>query len=101
MSFSRLILTFDILTYICHNASMQTIMRTTMRIEPNLKDQIQRLAQKQNMSMQALCNLALRQYLDDTNKKSAKKLVLHAKDLGAHLGTITRDDIYDEPSFSK
>ncbi len=99
MSFSRLELIFDILTYICHNVPMQTTARTTMRIEPNLKDQIQRLAQKQNMSMQALCNLALRQYIDVASKKRAKKIVFHSHDLGVPLDNLNRDDIYDDPKF--
>lgn len=75
------------------------IQRTTLRLEPNLKKQVLKLAAERNTTMQAICNLALRKYLKTTAQKKAEKIIFKTHDLGTQLDNLTRDDFYDDPVF--
>ncbi len=72
------------------------VQRTTLRLEPNLKKQVLALAAEQNTSMQAICNLALRNYLKTVAQKTATKILFKTHDLGTQLENLTRDDYYDD-----
>jgi len=77
---------------------MQTLIRTTLRLTPDLKKRAQSLAVEKNTTMQAICNVALREYLDAATKQKAKKIIFQAHNLGVDLDNLTRDDYYDEPT---
>lgn len=73
------------------------LVRTTLRIEENLKKSAQRKALDEDTTLQDMFNKALASYLQDQTKKKAKKLVIKSFDLGVALDNLTRSDYYPEP----
>ena len=75
------------------------LVRTTLRLDSNLKKSAEMLALKNDQSFQEVLNQALAQYLIKVAKNDAKKIVFHTHDFGAPIENLTRDDIYDEPGL--
>lgn len=76
------------------------LVRTTLRLDRDLKKTAEMLALKNDQSFQEVLNQALAQYLIKMAKNDAKTLFLPSHDLGTPLDNLTRDDFYDEPNFS-
>lgn len=72
------------------------LMRTTLRIEEDLKRIAEHKALEENTTLQEIFNKALESYLQTEAKKKAKKIVFKTHDLGVPLDNLTRDDIYDQ-----
>lgn len=72
-------------------------VRTTLRLRKDLKKQADDMAHAQETTLQAIFNKALENYLNQEDKKEAKKIVFKTHDLGVALDNLTRDDYYDEP----
>lgn len=71
------------------------LIRTTLRIEENLKKSAERKALDEDTTLQDIFNKALASYLQNQTKKKAKKIVFITHNLGEPLDNLTRDDIYD------
>lgn len=75
------------------------LIRTTLRLEKNLKKRADRKALEENMTLQAIFNRALEVYLDQQVKRNAKKIIFKTHNLGVALDNLTRDDFYPEPNI--
>lgn len=71
------------------------LVRTTLRIDENLKKIVERKALEEDTTFQQIFNKALTAYVKADSKKQAKKIVFKTFDLGVPLDNLTRDDIYD------
>ena len=58
------------------------------------------MALKEDTTLQAIFNKALENYLNQEDKKEAKKIVFKTHNLGVALDNLTRDDYYDEQGKS-
>lgn len=75
------------------------LVRTTLRIEQNLKKEADKLALEQDTTLQNIFNKALKTYLAKDAKKQAKKIVFKTHNLGVNLDNLTRDDFYPDPKI--
>jgi hypothetical protein len=75
------------------------MVRTTLRIEQDLKKRADLMAVKENTTFQTIVNRALRENLTNKAKGRAKILVIPKLDVGVPLDNLTRDDIYGEPKW--
>ena len=75
------------------------LVRTTLRIEKNLKKEADKLALEQDTTLQNIFNKALETYLAKDAKKQARKIVFKTHNLGINLDNLTRDDFYPEPKI--
>lgn len=73
------------------------LVRTTLRLEENLKKSAQRKALEEDTTLQDIFNKALESYLQNQAKDKARKIVFKAKDLGVPLDNLTRSDFYPDP----
>ncbi len=73
------------------------LIRTTIRLDQNLKKFAEQKALEENKSLQEILNRALESYLHETGKKEAKKFILKTHHLGKALDNLTRDDFYQDP----
>ena len=73
------------------------LVRTTLRINENLKKSAEQKALHMNMTLQEIFNKALAQYLEHDAQKQAKKIVFKTHDLGEPLDNLTRADYYPKP----
>ena len=73
------------------------LVRTTLRIEENLKKTAERKALQDDTTLQEIFNRALAQYINREAKKEAKELVFKTHHLGEALDNLTRDDFYPDP----
>jgi hypothetical protein len=73
------------------------LMRTTLRIEENLKRSAELMALEKDTTLQAIFNEALTSYLQKKAEKKAKKIVFRSHDLGVPLDNLTREDFYPKP----
>ena len=71
------------------------LVRTTLRIDENLKKIAQLKALEEDTTLQQIFNRALAAYVKADAKKKAKKIVFKTYHLGKKLDNLTRDDIYD------
>lgn len=71
------------------------LVRTTLRIDDNLKRIAQIKALEEDTTLQDIFNKALESYLRSQAKKEAKRIVFKTHNLGEPLDNLTRDDIYD------
>lgn len=80
---------------------VMTIVRTTLRLDENLKKEAQLYAVSNGVTLQEVFNTALRAHLKrQKNKQQKQKLLkLRPVDLGINLDNLTRDDIYGEPEI--
>lgn len=74
---------------------MKTI-RTTFRIEEQLKKEADKKAFDLNITLQKLFNDALRMLLKDLSKKKASRVVLFSKPVDKRIDNLTRDEIYED-----
>ncbi len=75
------------------------LVRTTVRLEKQLKKEAERTALDENTTLQDVLNRALRYYIQKKAVNKAKKIVFKSIDLGVPLDNLTRDDIYGEPEI--
>lgn len=73
------------------------LIRTTLRIEENLKKSAERKALDEDTTLQDIFNKALASYLQNQTKKKAKKIVFITHNLGTALDNLRRKDYYPEP----
>lgn len=72
-------------------------MRTTLRIEENLKRIAEQKALEEDTTLQAIFNEALESYLQKKAEKKAKKIVFKTHNLGVPLDNLTRENFYPKP----
>lgn len=70
------------------------LIRTTVRLNEQLKKSAERKALDDNKSLQEILNLALEKYLEREGGKEAKKIVFKTHNLGKPLDNLTRADFY-------
>jgi len=73
---------------------MRSLVRTTLRLEENLKNTAERIALEENITLQDIFNRALKIYLEKEHRKKAKKIVFKTHNLGEPLDNLTRVDYY-------
>jgi len=73
------------------------LIRTTLRIEENLKKTAEHKALQDDVTLQEIFNRALEEYLKNQAKKKAKKIVFKTYHLGKDLDNLTRSDYYPDP----
>lgn len=71
-------------------------MRTTLRIEENLKRIAEQKALEEDTTLQAIFNEALEEYLKKGARQDAKKIIFKTHHLGEPLDNLTRDDFYPD-----
>ncbi len=76
---------------------MRSLVRTTLRLEENLKNIAERVALEEKTTMQDIFNRALKIYLEKEHRKKAKKIIFKIHDLGEPLDSLTRADYYIKP----
>lgn len=69
------------------------MIRTTLRLKPELKKEAEMLALKGNMTFQELFNDALYDFL--RGKKRINKIVFYDKPISKKMNNLTRDEIYE------
>ncbi len=70
------------------------LVRTTIRLNEQLKKFAERKALDENKSLQEILNHALERYLEEEGTKEAKKIVFKGHDLGKPLDNLTRASYY-------
>lgn len=73
------------------------LVRTTLRIQENLKKGAEHKALEDDVTLQQVFNCALEYYLENEAKKEAKKIVFKTHDLGEPLDNLKRADYYPKP----
>lgn len=73
------------------------LVRTTLRIQENLKRNVERKALQDDVTLQEIFNKALEDYLDKEARKKAKQIIFKTHKLGMPLDNLTRDDFYPDP----
>ncbi|HSW96492.1 MAG TPA: hypothetical protein VLF89_01570 [Candidatus Saccharimonadales bacterium] len=73
------------------------LVRTTIRLNSQLKNFAEHKALEDNTSLQEIINIALQKYLEVSGKKAAKKIFFKTHHLGKPLDNLTRDDYYQDP----
>ena len=73
------------------------LVRTTLRINENLKKSAEQKALQMNSTLQENFNKALAQYLEQDAKIQAKKIVFQTHNLGEPLDNLKRADYYPKP----
>ena len=77
------------------------LVRTTIRLDPELKKKAQKLALEQDKSFQELIVEALDKYFEEEATKKAEEFFVPDFDLGKNINKLSRDDIYGEPDLSR
>jgi len=72
------------------------MVRTTLRIQDNLKQAAQLRALEEDTTLQDVFNRALDEYLRKAANKDAKKIVFKTHSLGVPLDHIERGDYYPD-----
>jgi hypothetical protein len=70
------------------------LVRTTIRLNNQLKRIAEHKALEENTSLQEIVNKALEKYLEAVGKNEAKKIIFKTHDLGIPLDNLTRSDYY-------
>lgn len=73
------------------------LVRTTLRINENLKKSAELKALEMNSTLQDIFNKALAQYLEQDAKIKAKKIIFKTHNLGEPLDNLKRADFYPKP----
>lgn len=73
------------------------LIRTTVRLQQPMKKAVEKQALAEETTFQDILQRALLEYLDQTARRKAKRLVFHAHDIGAPLDNLERRDFYPEP----
>lgn len=74
-----------------------SLVRTTLRLQQNLKKMAEKKAFEENTSLQEIFNKALASYLEDKAQKEAKKIIFKIHNLGVALDNLKRGDFYPKP----
>ena len=87
----------------CHCMAKKNLVRTTVRLKPELKKAVDQLALDRGSSAQEIINRAVDTYLDQVTKQKVKQINFDeiAIDLGVPLDNLTREDYYPEPDMEK
>lgn len=72
-------------------------VRTTLRIDEELKKEAEKRALEGNTTLQAVFNDALADYLERQAKSKAQEIVFKTHDLGEPLEELTRSSYYPQP----
>ncbi len=75
-----------------------TLVRTTLRLQGNLKKMAEKRAYEEDTSLQEIFNKALASYLDKEAKKESKKIIFKTHNLGKPMNNLKRADFYPEPA---
>ena len=75
------------------------LVRTTLRIDKDLKKNAERRALEEDTTLQEIFNKALASYLQNQAKKEAKRIVFKSFHLGKDLDNLTRSDYYPDPKI--
>ena len=70
------------------------LIRTTLRLPPDLKKAAERAAFDENRTLQDVFHRALRHYVETRARKRVKKIVFKTHNLGVPLDHLRRDDYY-------
>jgi len=70
------------------------LQRTTVRLEPILKKELEAKAFELNLTFQDIFTQALKNYLHQKNKAKAQKIVFLTQPLGKKLVNLTREELY-------
>lgn len=73
------------------------LVRTTLRIDKDLKKNVERRALEEDTTLQDIFNRALKEYLKSQAKKKARKIIFKSFNLGVALDNLTRSDYYPDP----
>ena len=76
------------------NMTNMSLIRTTLRIDQQLKRAAEKQAMEEETTLQAVFNNALEQYLNKSAQAKARKIVFRTHDLGKPLDDLTRGDYY-------
>lgn len=71
------------------------MLRTTLRLQPQLKKLAQKKALEKNLTLQEIFNQALAEYLRKDFKEKARKLIVKTHNLGVPLDDLKRGDYYE------
>lgn len=74
-------------------------VRTTLRIQHDLKREAQQYAFAGNCTLQEVFNGALEAYLRSANQRKAKKILFRTHDLKTPLDNLRRSDFYASPDI--
>lgn len=72
------------------------LVRTTIRINEQLKKAVEKKALEENTTFQAIVNRAIADLLRKEAKRKAGKIVFKTHDLGVPLDNLTRSDYYSD-----
>jgi hypothetical protein len=75
------------------------LIRTTLRLPPDLKKAAERAALDEDRTLQEVFHRALRHYVETRAHTRARKIVFKTHDLGVPLDNLTRDDFYPDPTW--
>lgn len=75
------------------------LTRTTLRLDKNLKKDVEKLALEEETSVQKIMNDALSDFLKKAAKKKAGIRFIPTHNLGVPLDNLTRNDYYDRLKF--
>lgn len=70
------------------------LIRTTLRIDSNLKKAAEEEALSEDTTLQAVFNSALEEYLNKKAKIKAESIIFKSHDLGEPLDNLSRKDYY-------
>ncbi len=73
------------------------LVRTTLRLNENLKKTAEKKALQDDVTLQEIFNRALEEYLEKNARCEAKKIIFKTHSLGEPLDNLTRDDFYPDP----
>lgn len=74
-----------------------TLVRTTLRLQGNLKKMAEKRAFEEDISLQDIFNKALASYLEKESQREAKKIIFKTHNLGKPLDNLKRADFYPKP----
>jgi hypothetical protein len=72
------------------------LVRTTLRINENLKRSAEQKAREADTTLQEIFNKALAEYLEEDARKQAKTIVFKTHNLGKPLDNLKRADYYQK-----
>lgn len=75
------------------------LIRTTLRLNENLKKSVDQLALDEGTTVQDIFNRAVESYLKKDAKKKVRKIIFKPHSLGVDLDNLTREDFYPDPKI--
>jgi hypothetical protein len=74
---------------------MKTV-RTTLKINKNLKLTMDRYALENGITLQEILNRAIEEYLDKIMNNQPRKIVFYDQPIGGKINNLTRSDYYED-----